>query len=195
MHSFVQLFNGIRDLVWLPVEQYRRDGRIVRGLQRGANSFTSSTAMACLELTNKFVQTVQGAAELAYNMLSPGPSLKEENRGRHHYRAITNAQPVDIREGVTNAYHVVAEGLGDAARNLVQAASQEHRHKGVSGAVGGVLRQLPPTMVRPIILATEATSSVLGGVRNQMVPEARQEAVHKWRQEPKTLAAAGWGSR
>lgn len=51
--------NGMRDLVWLPVEQYRRDGRIVRGLQRGANSFTTSTAMAFLELTNRMVQTVQ----------------------------------------------------------------------------------------------------------------------------------------
>ncbi|CAN8009581.1 unnamed protein product, partial [Ixodes pacificus] len=183
MHSFVQLFNGMRDLVWLPVEQYRRDGRIVRGLQRGANSFTTSTAMACLELTNRMVQTVQGAAELAYDMLSPGPSLKVETQGRYHHRAIANAQPVDIREGVANAYHVVTEGLGDTARTLVQAASQEHRQKGVSGALGGVLRQLPPTVVRPIIVATEATSSVLGGVRNQILPDAHREAVQKWRQE------------
>lgn len=65
----------------------------------------------------------------------------------------------------------------------MQAASQEHRQKGVSGALGGVLRQLPPTVVRPIIVATEATSSVLGGVRNQILPDAHREAVQKWRQE------------
>ena len=28
---------GIRDLFWLPIEQFQKDGRIVRGLQRGAN--------------------------------------------------------------------------------------------------------------------------------------------------------------
>lgn len=50
---------GLRDLVLLPIEQYQRDGRIVRGLQRGAQSFTSSTAMAALELTNRLVQAVQ----------------------------------------------------------------------------------------------------------------------------------------
>lgn len=181
MHSFVQLFHGVKDLLWLPVEQYRKDGRIVRGLQRGANSFMTSTAIACLELTNKLVQTIQGAAELTYDMLSPGPSLKAEAHNRHR-GVYPNAQPVDIREGVANAYHVVAEGLGATARTLVHAASQEHRQKGMSGAVGGVLRQIPPTMVRPIILATEATSNVLGGVRNQLVPDARREAVEKWRQ-------------
>lgn len=57
-HSFVQLVQGVKDLFWLPVEQYRRDGRIIRGLQRGASSFTTSSAMAFLEMTNKLVQVV-----------------------------------------------------------------------------------------------------------------------------------------
>lgn len=59
MHSFVQLFQGIRDLFWLPIEQYQKDGRLVRGLQRGANSFTTSTAMAALELTSKIINLIQ----------------------------------------------------------------------------------------------------------------------------------------
>jgi autophagy-related protein 2 len=49
----------VKDLFWLPVEQYRKDGRIVRGLQRGASSFSTSTAMSFLELTNRVVQSVQ----------------------------------------------------------------------------------------------------------------------------------------
>ena len=58
-YSFVQLYQGIKDLFWLPVQQYRQDGRLVRGLQKGAHSFSTSTAMAILELTNRLVQTVQ----------------------------------------------------------------------------------------------------------------------------------------
>lgn len=50
---------GIRDLFWLPIEQYQKDGRIVRGLQRGANSFTTSTAMAALELTTRLIHLIQ----------------------------------------------------------------------------------------------------------------------------------------
>ena len=66
---------------------------------------------------------------------------------------------------------------------MVRVASEEHEQKGVSGAVGGVLRQIPPTVVKPIILATEATSNVLGGMRSQLVPDARHEAEQKWRQD------------
>ena len=60
-------------------------------------------------------------------------------------------------------------------------AAQEHEERGVTGAVGGVLRQLPGTFVKPIILASEATRHVLGGVKNQFVPDARREASEKWK--------------
>nr|CAD7457088.1 unnamed protein product [Timema tahoe] len=180
MHAVVQLFQGIRDLFWLPIEQYQKDGRIIRGLQRGANSFTTSTAMAALELTNRIVLAIQTTAEMAYDMVSPGPSVRRRSRGYKGKRRNYN-QPSDFREGMANAIMLVREGLGETAQTIVRVASEEHEQKGVSGAVGGVLRQIPPTMVKPIILATEATSNVLGGMRSQLAPDARREAVHKWR--------------
>lgn len=64
---------------------------------------------------------------------------------------------------------------------MYSAATKEHEERGMSGAVGGVLRQLPGTIVKPIILASEATRHVLGGVKNQFVPDARREASEKWR--------------
>ncbi|KAG5882217.1 hypothetical protein JTB14_024728 [Gonioctena quinquepunctata] len=181
MHSLVQLFQGVRDLFWLPIEQYQKDGRIVRGLQRGANSFTTSTAMAALELTSRIIQLIQITAETAYDMLSPGPSVRriaksKGKRKRYH-------QPQDIREGMTNAIMLVREGIGETADNIVQVASQEKEQKGYSGAVGGVLRQIPPTILKPIIIASEATSNVLGGMRSQLVPDARREANEKWRSD------------
>lgn len=47
--------------------------------------------------------------------------------------------------------------------------------------MGGVIRQLPPTVVKPLILATEATSSLLGGMRNQILPDAHKDHALKWR--------------
>ncbi|XP_063242394.1 autophagy-related protein 2 homolog A [Bacillus rossius redtenbacheri] len=179
MHALVQLFQGLRDLFWLPIEQYQKDGRIVRGLQRGASSFTTSTAMAAIELTSRLVHAIQLTAEMAYDMVSPGPSARQRARGvkgRRRYQ-----QPADIREGMANALQVFREGLDETTQTLVRVASEEHDQKGVSGAVGGVLRQIPPAVVKPILLATEATSSVLGGMRSQLVPGARREAVDKWR--------------
>ena len=50
---------GVVDFVWLPVQQYQQDGRVVRGLQRGATSLASSTGMATVELTTRLVQTIE----------------------------------------------------------------------------------------------------------------------------------------
>ena len=47
------------DLFWLPVEQFQKDGRIIKGLQLGAQSFTARTALAALELTSRIVQLLQ----------------------------------------------------------------------------------------------------------------------------------------
>uniref|UniRef100_A0A8C9FHB2 Autophagy related 2B n=1 Tax=Pavo cristatus TaxID=9049 RepID=A0A8C9FHB2_PAVCR len=181
MHSLVQLVQGLKDLVWLPIEQYRKDGRIVRGFQRGAASFGTSTAMAALELTNRMVQTIQVAAETAYDMVSPGPTFIETKKIKRFPRHRLAHQPVDLREGVAKAYSVVKEGITDTAQTIYETAAREHENRGVTGAVGGVLRQIPPTVVKPFIVATEATSNVLGGMRNQIRPDVRQEESQKWR--------------
>ena len=179
-HSFVQLFQGVKDLFWMPIQQYRQDGRIVRGFQRGAHSFSTSTAMAVLELTNRLVSTIQSAAEMTFDMVSPG----------QHHAVLSSSRPsslgvypADLREGVANAYNVLSEGLANTATNIVKVATEEHEKKGMTGAVGGVLRQIPPTVVKPFILATEATSNVLGGARNQLAPDRRKEAAEKWKSD------------
>ncbi|KAK8735432.1 hypothetical protein OTU49_005389 [Cherax quadricarinatus] len=174
MHSVGKLVGGIRDLFLLPIEQYQKDGRLVRGIQRGTSAFTTSSAHAALDLTGRFVGFIQSTAETMYDMVSSGPSV------RHRYR-LRAGQPQDIREGVTTAYGVVRDGIGETASAIVQAATEEHQHKGVSGAIGGVLRQIPPTVVQPIILASEAAGTVIGGMKNQLVPDARREAADKWK--------------
>ncbi|XP_061598995.1 autophagy-related protein 2 homolog B-like [Cololabis saira] len=182
IHTLVKLAHGLRDLVWLPIEQYRKDGRIVRGFQRGTASFGTSTAMAALELTNRMVQAIQAAAETAYDMVSPVPDERDLKRVKRYSHYGQSHQPVDLREGVAKAYTVVKEGITDTALTIYDTATREHEQRGMTGAVGGVLRQLPPAVVKPLIMATEATSNVLGGMRNQIHPDARQEESQKWRQ-------------
>lgn len=75
------------------------------------------------------------------------------------------------------------QGVIDTAQTLCDVATRGHEQKGLPGAVGGVLRQIPPTVVRPLIVASEATSNLLGGMRNQIKPDARKEDFLKWRME------------
>nr|XP_033810044.1 autophagy-related protein 2 homolog A isoform X3 [Geotrypetes seraphini] len=184
MHSVVQLFHGLRDLFWMPIEQYRKDGRIIRGLQRGAASFGTSTASAALELSNRLVQAIQATAETVYDILSPTSPMPRTVMDKKYARKLKKGQqPADLREGVAKAYDTVREGVIDTAQTLCDVAARGHERKGLTGAVGGVLRQIPPTVVKPLIVATEATSNLLGGMRNQIKPDARKEEYLKWRIE------------
>ncbi|XP_032089811.1 autophagy-related protein 2 homolog A isoform X3 [Thamnophis elegans] len=184
MHSFVQLFHGLRDLFWLPIEQYRKDGRIIRGLQRGAASFGTSTASAALELSNRLVQAIQATAETVYDILSPTAPPSRALPDRKYVRKLRRGhQPADLREGVAKAYDTVREGVIDTAQAICDVAARGHEQKGITGAVGGVLRQIPPTVVKPLIVASEATSNLLGGMRNQIKPDALKEESLKWRLE------------
>lgn len=183
MHFLIMLAQGVIDLVRLPIEQYQKDGRIVRGLQRGATSFTTSTAMAALELTSRLIHLIQITAETAYDMMSPGPSVRRRRQYVNHRGGQRRRrQPEDIRAGAVMAYNVFKQGIEETAVNIIRDASHEHEQKGVSGIVGGILRQIPPNViVKPIILASEATNNLLGGVQNQLVPDAKREANEKWK--------------
>lgn len=56
---FFYLVQGVKDLFCMPIEQYQKDGRIVRGIQLGAQSFTARTAIALLEITTKVIYVLQ----------------------------------------------------------------------------------------------------------------------------------------
>lgn len=247
MHSVIQLFQGIRDLFWMPIDHYRRDRRLVRGLQRGAASFSSSTAMAAISLMNRFISIIHCTAQIAHDIVAP-PTLKlssynqfepcespghhRHHRNHHHHhhsRRHTGSssashrvsvggraslgpsrrhlissssgvhgecsgsssglgssgqhsiqalnQPRNFCEGVAVGFNIIKEGFNDTARNVVMGMQAED----MRSAVGELVRQIPSTLLNPIITATEGAQNVLVGMRNQIAPDARREDQDKWK--------------
>lgn len=156
----------------MPIDQYRRDQRIVRGLQRGAYTFYISTALATLDLTNRVVGLINMTAQFAHDVVTP------PTPGSRQLSRIPASQPRDFREGVAVAYTVMREGFHDTAHNLTSAS---YASSDMSARIGEVLRQIPSTIVRPLIHVSQATSSVLVGTRNQLTPEARKDDHDKWK--------------
>ncbi|CAG8682500.1 8209_t:CDS:2, partial [Funneliformis caledonium] len=48
IRSLVNLGSGVADLILLPIEQYKKNGRIIRGLQKGTESFAQATTMEAI---------------------------------------------------------------------------------------------------------------------------------------------------
>ena len=176
MHSIVDLYSGVKDLFWLPVEQYQKDGRMIRGLQRGTSSFSTASCRAALDLTGRFVGCIQSTAETMHDMVSYGPSAR--NR---HGRSKTRRNPQDIRAGVTDAFQLIQDGIGQSANTAAISIEKERKEKGMTGMVGEFIRQIAPNAVQPVILMSEATGTILDSVKNQLVPDARKEAAEKWK--------------
>jgi len=66
-----QIAGGIRDLFYLPIYQYRRDGRLFHGFVGGISSFTTSTALGLFELSGQVVRGAHIAALLCFQLVSP----------------------------------------------------------------------------------------------------------------------------
>ena len=69
IRSVVNVGSGVADLVLLPIKQYKKDGRIIRGLQKGTTSFVKSTAMEAIRLGARLANGTQIILEHTENVL------------------------------------------------------------------------------------------------------------------------------
>ncbi|WVQ98559.1 hypothetical protein IAU59_005685 [Kwoniella sp. CBS 9459] len=69
IRSVVNVGSGVADLILLPIEQYRKDGRLARGVQRGTQSFVKSTAMEMMKLGARLATGTQVILEKAEGVL------------------------------------------------------------------------------------------------------------------------------
>lgn len=195
-NSLIQFFEGFTYLILCPIEQYKRDGRVLFGIRKGSTAFSTCTVLATIELTNRMFQATKNVAEFFYDLVTPHRNVNMIGYGTATGSGIVDTlftgvgpnryvrirrQPKDIREGLTNAYYVLYEGFSDTAANFMSEISHGAEHKGLPGAIGGALRQVPPTLLVPIVLTAEATCNILSGIRKQLKPDEKKDDDQKWK--------------
>ncbi|KAK0396369.1 hypothetical protein QR680_001695 [Steinernema hermaphroditum] len=177
LSSITQLAGGVRDLVVLPVDEFRKaDGHVVKGIQRGAGSFSVSALAAVVDFTQGIASAIQGISEIAFHIVSPDYPNYDPNRRRTQQGR--SKIPNDLRAGLSMAFDTVRDGVYDTA-DVLQMAVQEDRAEGQW--FRRLLQQLAPTVIRPIVFGSRATVHVLGGLRSQLQPEQHVAEMRKWR--------------
>ncbi|KAJ1562348.1 autophagy- protein 2 [Cladochytrium tenue] len=192
VRSIVNLGSGIANLVLLPIEQYRRDGRIVRGLQKGARSFARTATMETLRLGTRMAVGTQVLLEQADALLTGGSGSESPlsaaaaeaqaaSAGRDGSGGTSklSQQPRDLREGVGAGYRSVARGLGSAARTILAVPTEVRQSQGSAQAV--VIRAVPVAILKPMIGATELVSQTLMGLQNSLDPAQRLQMEDKYK--------------
>ncbi len=138
MRSVVNVGSGVADLILLPIENYRQDGHISRGLQKGAKSFAMSTALEALRLGATLATGTQVILEKAEHAL--GGKFEESFRGgdlgdvgvdgeQSIILAPTSKyaqQPESFKEGLSAAYRSLSSNFTQAAQTILAVPMEVH---------------------------------------------------------------------
>ena len=149
IRSVVNVGSGVADLVLLPIAQYKKDGRVVRGLQKGTTAFVKSTAMEAIKLGARLATGTQVILEQAENVIGgqfkdpitaetvPGSPFLDELGGQLGDEEEASdlisryaEQPMNVQEGVQSAYRSLRRNLNSAAQTILAVPMEVYERSG-----------------------------------------------------------------
>ncbi|KAK2466861.1 hypothetical protein APHAL10511_001119 [Amanita phalloides] len=199
IRSVVNVGSGVADLVLLPIAQYKKDGRILRGLQKGTTAFFKSTALEAIKLGAKLATGTQVILEQAEGVLGgqfqqsvTTEAIQEEDllmggdisdyEGPSDVISRYADQPRDIKEGMHSAYKSLRRNFSSAAQTILAVPMEVYERSGDEGAIRSVIRAVPIAVLKPMIGATEAVSKTLLGLHNTLDSNVRHDNQAKYKQ-------------
>ncbi|CAG8485963.1 5701_t:CDS:10 [Paraglomus brasilianum] len=199
IRSLVNIGSGVVDLILLPVEQYKKDGRIIRGLQKGTQSFAKATTMEAIKLGTKLAVGTQVMLEHADEILSFSSDDNSGRGGRGASMSMAANEddsdddnkegkpskyahpPADINEGIEAAYKSLRQNIGTAAHTIFAVPMEVYEKTGAQGSAKAVIKAVPVAVLKPMIGASEAVSKTLLGLRNTIDPNQKLEMEDKYK--------------
>jgi autophagy-related protein 2 len=183
IRSLVNVGSGVKDLVVIPMREYKKDGRVVRSIQKGALAFAKTTTSELVKLGAKLAigtQTVlQGAEDF---LTTPGePRSSNNNDGRleddwadedeKKKISLYADQPVGVVQGLRGGFRSLERDLL-MARNAIVAVPGEVLESGSAAAAAkAVWKRAPTVILRPAIGASRAVGQTLLGAGNTLDPQ------------------------
>jgi len=191
--SVVNAGAGIRDLIEIPIREYRKDGRIVRSIKKGATAFARTTGIEAVRLGAKLAIGTQNALQNAEGLLAPPSSSDHHHHSMEDWDAseaedltpdevppttrktsLYADQPLGIVQGMRVAYRSLARDLAVARDAIIAVPAEVMETGSAQGAAKVVLRRAPTIILRPAIGATKAIGQTLLGATNSLDPGQRR---------------------
>ncbi|KAK5692749.1 autophagy-related protein 2, partial [Elasticomyces elasticus] len=190
VRGLVNIGSGMRDVVAIPIREYRKDGRIVRSIQKGALHFGKTTTSELARLGAKLAIGTQNVLQGAEGLLSPSSASPSSRPGlgrrissdqtwhdvasgeeeEHEQRAISAYanQPIGVLSGLRSARLHLEHDLLTARDALIAVQGEILESNSPGAAVAAVARYAPTVILRPVIGASRAIGTTLLGVGNQI---------------------------
>ncbi|KAJ3348571.1 autophagy- protein 2 [Entophlyctis luteolus] len=167
---------GIADLILLPWQQYKVDGRVLKGLEKGVVSLSKAAALETLSLGTRVAMKTQSLLETVEQRTSTKGSSEQ------HAKRERGDQPRNIQEGVRQGAQSLARNVNDAVKTVMNAPMHRNQQsQGSSSSAAAVVQAVPSAILKPMIGATEAVSKTLLGLQNSLDPSKQQEIKDKYK--------------
>ncbi|KAG9234866.1 hypothetical protein BJ875DRAFT_530601 [Amylocarpus encephaloides] len=181
VRSIVNVGGGLKHLVAIPIREYKKDGRIVRSISKGASAFAKTTGTELVKLGAKVAIGVQTYLQGAEGFL--GPTIEtsklatdEEESDEAKQISLYANQPVGVLQGLRGGYTGLQRDLV-MARDAIIAVSGEAMEGGnAAGVLRAVRKHAPTVILRPAIGVAKAGGQILMGATNSLDPVNLQRA-------------------
>lgn len=184
VRSLVNVGSGVRDLVVVPIREYRKDGRIVRSFQKGAVAFAKTTSAELMRLGAKLAIGTQTVLQGAEDFLSPRTSVNEGDNVNEWEDADpeeTNKrislyadQPVGVIQGFRGAYASLERDLLTAKDAIVAMPGEILESDTATDAAKALLKRAPTVILRPAMGMSKAVGQTLMGATNSLDSDSRR---------------------
>lgn len=181
IRSFVAVASGTAKLVSLPLESYKKDQRILKGIQRGTSAFLKSISLEAVGLGLHLAAGVHDIllqAEYLLRSIPPPVALHLDSRMETNVRY---NQPKDAQQGIQQAYESISDGFEKSASALVQKPLQKYQRGASAGsALATAVRAVPTASIVPASACARSIHYALLGLRNSLDPERKKESMEKY---------------
>ncbi|KAK5055337.1 hypothetical protein LTR84_013087 [Exophiala bonariae] len=170
IRPLVDVTSGVRDLIAVPIREYRKDGRVVRSIQKGALAFAKTTATELVNLGAKLAIGTQQVLQNTEDLLvtrEAQDSIAGDDESKKQISLYAD-QPLGIVQGLRGAYASLERDLLLARDAIVAVPGEVMASGSATGAAKAVLKQSPTIILRPAIGATKAVGQTLLGAGNTL---------------------------
>ncbi|BCS24382.1 putative autophagy regulatory protein Atg2 [Aspergillus puulaauensis] len=189
IRSLVNVGSGMRDLVVVPMREYRKDGRIVRSIQKGAFAFAKTTSNELVKLGAKLAIGTQTVLQDAEELLTTTPARKptggdEDEMSEEEVAkkiSLYADQPVGVVQGLRGAFRGLERDLVLTRDAIIAVPGEVQESGSAKAAARAVLKRAPTLILRPAIGVSKAVGQTLLGAGNSMDPSNRRKIEDKYK--------------
>ncbi|KAI1438420.1 hypothetical protein GGR50DRAFT_429997 [Xylaria sp. CBS 124048] len=188
VRSLVTVGSGFKELIEIPIREYKKDGRIVRSIGKGAAAFAKTTGTELIKLGAKLAVGTQYALQGAEGLLTNPPEPVSagwqdddtESEETEQISLYAN-QPTGVMQGLKGAYSSLARDLNLARDAIIAVPGEVMESENAQGVARAVLRRAPTIIFRPLIGSSKAIGQTLMGATNALDPENRRRVEEKYK--------------